>query len=74
MMSELINIDLYVNDRPFGMRKWPAVPRIGESVFVEVRGDLHVFPVIEVRWGTTEISRKNNGCCDVTVFLAGELP
>lgn len=57
-----ISIEIYLleNGNYFihGMRRWPVVPRIGETIFVEVDGVVMDAIVDMVCWGSDEESRR----------------
>lgn len=67
----LIRIALYLDEKEHGVRYWPAVPRIGETMMVEIGDDVHRRIVLDVVWGISKESRKPgciDGQCEVAVI------
>jgi hypothetical protein len=59
----LVEISIYIGDREYGVRYWPAVPRAGDDVVLRRVEDGKVFgdgvvTVETVCWGTSKESRQ----------------
>ena len=63
----MIHISVWVGQKEHGSRRWPAVPRIGETMLVTVNDKLEYLKVVDVQWGVTDASRRTD-MCDVAVF------
>lgn len=63
-MTPLIDISIYIDEREYASRRWPAVPRRNEEVMVcrvENREviDAHAIAIVDdVCWGTSLESRN----------------
>lgn len=69
----LVRIAVYIDSREHGVRYWPAVPRIGEKMFVEIGDTLAKLTVTDVVWGISKESRKPatiDGTCEVAVICS----
>lgn len=67
----LVRIAVYIGQVEHGVRYWPAVPRIGEKMLVEIKGDVAQLVVSDVVWGISKESRKPatiDGTCEVAVI------
>lgn len=64
----MIEIDVYIEHVQHGVRHWPAVPRVGETMIVTLDEHVHYLKVVEVQWGITPQSRRVPGDCVVAVF------
>lgn len=69
----MINIRFHgPKDAYLGSVRWPAVPRIGDSVAIGKTGEVQIRKVVDVLWGTTPPSR-NGESCEVDVTLGKEV-
>ena len=65
----MIHISVYLGHKEHGSRRWPEVPRIGETMLVNISAQLHYLKVVDVQWGITQDSRTGfTGDCEVAVF------
>jgi hypothetical protein len=65
----MIEIRIYLDDKEYGIRSWPAVPRVGDHIAIAVKpaGKIATAKVTGVLWGITEASRQVGGDCVVGV-------
>ena len=66
----LVRIAVHIGAVEYGVRYWPAVPRIGEKMMVSVRGEVVQLVVSDVVWGISKESRLPatiDGTCEVAV-------
>ncbi len=50
MRNTTVLIYIYVGGFKHGMRRWPAVPRVGDQIMVKVEGDFKLYRVRELIW------------------------
>lgn len=70
-----IEVSIYIDNREYAMRTWPAVPRVGEEVMVRRVEDKkvideHAIAIVDaVCWGTSSGSREiHTGELRVSLF------
>ncbi len=68
----MIEIRIFVDERPHGSRNWPQVPRVGELVEVQFHGASHDLRVTEVCWCYQSLAEFAEGSTRVNVFCVTE--
>jgi len=67
-------LHIVLNGKDFGMRRWSAVPRIGDKLVIGNAGDTTAVKVIDIVWGVTPASRRGETDAEIDVVCNGTPP
>lgn len=70
----LLEIYIILNGKDYGMRRWSAVPRIGDHLTIGDPGYTTVVKVVDVAWGVTPASRRGDTDAAVNLYCEGAIP